>query len=310
MTNIALIFPGQGAQEVGMGKEFYETSPEARAVFDSADTVIPGLSGVIFNGPAEKLTSTAFCQPGIFTYSLAALAALKAHPKFQNLTPSFAAGLSLGELSAVAAAGALSFEQTLKLVERRSFFMDEACRQKKGAMAAVIGFSAPGGDKKLLEICREAGCEVANFNSPDQIVITGEAGKVAAASKKIEEAGAKRVIALDVAGAFHSSLMAPAVPEFQAELAKVQFAEPAFPVVANVDGRPAGTGAKIRENLTTQITSPVQWVQTVETMAAAGVTTFLEIGPGTVLKGLIRKINRDLTVINIRTPQDIENIDI
>ena len=311
---VAYIFPGQGAQHQGMGREFYETSPHAKAVFDAADKIIPGLTDVIFNGPAEKLTSTKYCQPAIFTFSVAALKAIEAHPKFKNITPLFACGLSLGEYSALTACGALSFEETLKLVERRSFYMEEATRLKKGAMAAVIGFparggSASGGDKdKLIEICRQAGAEVANFNSPDQIVITGEAEKVAKASEAIQAAGAKRVIPLDVSGAFHSSLMRPAAAKFETELKKITFKSPRFPILSNVDAKPEADPEKIRRNLALQITSSVQWVDSIRAIAAAGVTTFLEIGPGNVLKGLIRKIDPALSVQNIAKPEDIEKL--
>ncbi|MBI5149227.1 MAG: ACP S-malonyltransferase [Candidatus Omnitrophica bacterium] len=301
---VALIFPGQGAQSAGMGREFYETSLQAKAVFDAADKIIPGLTGVIFNGPPEKLTSTKYCQPAIFTFSVAALKALEAHPKFKNITPCFACGLSLGEYSALAACGTLSFEETLTLVERRSFYMEEATRLKKGAMAAVIGFDKD----KLVEICRQTGAEVANFNSPEQIVITGEAGKVAKASEAIQAAGAKRVIPLEVSGAFHSSLMRPAAAKFEANLAKAPLRPPRFPVLSNVDARPEIDPEKIRRNLALQITSPVQWVDSVRAIAAAGVTMFLEIGPGTVLKGLVRKIDSNLIVHNIRTPKDIEDL--
>lgn len=304
MNNVALIFPGQGAQAVGMGREFYDHSPQAKSVFDQADTVIKGLSEVIFNGPAEKLTSTAYCQPGIFTFSMAALKALEAHEVYQNISPKFAAGLSLGECSAVCASGALKFEEALRLVERRSFHMEEATKAKKGAMAAVIGM-----EKDLLvSICEEAGAQVANYNSPDQIVITGEENKVKAASLKIQEAGAKRVIALDVSGAFHSSLMAPAVEQFKLDLNKAPFKDARVPVVSNVDGLPASAPQKIIENLARQITSSVRWVDAVQYIASKGVTTFIEIGPGTVLKGLIRKIDRNLTVYTIQTPQDIEKL--
>lgn len=304
MTPVALIFPGQGAQHVGMGKDFYDASPEAKAVFDQADTVIDGLSDVIFNGPQEKLTETAYCQPGIFTFSVAALAALKAHPKFAGLQPKFACGLSLGEYSALTASGALPFAETLKLVERRSFFMEEACRAEKGSMAAVIGFD----ETKLQAVCRETGAEVANYNTPEQIVITGKAACVEAAVTKIAELGAKRVIPLDVSGAFHSNLMAPAVPKFREELDKAAFYDPEFPVIANVNGVPASAAAEIKDNLTTQITSSVQWVKTIHAIAEAGVTDLLEVGPGNVLKGLVRKIDRNLKVYNIRTPDDIEKL--
>lgn len=304
MINIALIFPGQGAQEVGMGKEFYETSPEAKAIFDSADKIIPNLKEVVFNGPQEKLTLTAFCQPGIFSFSVAALKALQANPKYKNCNPRFTAGLSLGEYSALVASGALSFEEALRLVERRSFFMEEATKLAKGKMSAIIGFDKD----KIIEICKKIGAEVANFNAPDQIVITGEAIKVEEAGKLMAEAGAKRVIPLDVSGAFHSSLMKPAADKFASELNKFTFQKPQIPILSNVDAVPCSEPKRISTNLAKQITSSVQWVDTIQYIASQGVATFLEIGPGNVLKGLIRKINKDLTVHNIRTPQDIENL--
>jgi len=305
MKDVALIFPGQGAQTVGMGREFYETSSAAKQIFEQADEIIAGLSDVIFNGPAEKLTSTAFCQPAIFTMSVAALAALREHTQFQNITVKFSCGLSLGEYPALVACGALEFDATLKLVERRSSFMDEATQLEKGAMSAVIGFDRD----KIEAICTETGAEVANYNSPDQIVITGIAQKVEAASVKIKEAGAKRVIALDVSGAFHSTLMAPAAEKFKEELETIELAEPQYPIIGNVNGVPTSDPSEIKANLASQITSSVQWVKTVEHIVSEKIDTFIEIGPGTVLKGLIRKIDRTLTVHNIQKPEDIEALE-
>ncbi len=304
MVNVALIFPGQGAQFVGMGKEFYDSSAPAKKVFDSAQSIIPGLTGITFNGPPEKLTSTAFCQPAIFTFSCAALEALRAHPKGKNITPKFTCGLSLGELTAVYACGALSFEETLRLVQRRAALMEEATKIKKGAMAAVIGFDK----EKIQSICKENGAEVANFNSPEQVVITGEADAVAKASAAIKAAGAKRVIPLDVSGAFHSSLMASAVPGFQSALKNVPFKSAQFLILSNVDAAPTGDVEKIRQNLARQITSSVQWVDSVNAIAKEGVKDFIEIGPGTVLKGLIRKIDSTLVVHNIQSPEDLQNL--
>ena len=304
MTKVALIFPGQGAQKVGMGKEFYDSSVEAKNIFNQADQIIEGLSDVVFNGTQEKLTTTEFCQPAIFTFSIAALKAFQAHQKFQDIEPRFTCGLSLGEYSALVASEALSFEETLKLVKQRSFFMEEATQLKKGAMSAIIGFDK----EQLIEICQQTGAEVANFNTPEQIVITGDADKVLKASQMIEEGGAKRVIPLDVSGAFHSSLMQSAVPKFEEELKKIKFLNSKFPVVGNVDGKPADNAEEIQKKLASQITSSVQWVSSIEYIASQGVTHFLEIGPGNILKGLVRKINRSLKVQNIRTPEDIEKL--
>jgi len=303
MTQVALIFPGQGAQKVGMGREFYDSSPEAKAVFDEANRVLGnGLTDVIFNGPAEKLTSTAYCQPGILVFSLAALAAFRAHPKYKLIEPKFTAGLSLGEYTALAASGALPLEATLKLVAKRCAYMEEATRQAAGKMAAIIGMEKD----KVVEICRRTGAEVANFNSPAQIVITGHASKVEAACEVFRQEGAKSVIPLDVSGAFHSSLMQSAADKFRADLQAVRLSKPSIAVAANVNGLPADDPAVILQNLSSQMTSSVQWVDTVTNIAKAGVTTFIEIGPGKVLCGLIKRIDRSLKTCNIETPADIE----
>lgn len=305
MTTIALIFPGQGAQKVGMGSEFYQSSPEAKAIFDQADEILGnGLRDVILNGPQEKLTTTAYCQPAILTMSVAALKSFEVHPKFKNIDVKFAAGLSLGEYSALVASGAMSFADTLRLVERRSFFMEEATKVQHGKMAAIIGLKKD----VITQVCQETGAQVANFNSPEQIVITGHAAKVEAACEKLKAAGAKSVIALDVSGAFHSTLMQSAADHFVGELSKVKFSNPRISLISNVDALPTMDSATIQKNLGLQITSSVQWVASVEYMAAQGVEDFVEIGPGKVLKGLIRRINPALRVHNIEKPADIDGL--
>ncbi len=302
MTNVALIFPGQGAQRIGMGREFYDASPEARKIFDQAELIIgSGFKQIIFEGPQEKLTSTAYCQPAILTMSIAALKAFEAHSKFKNVRIRYAAGLSLGEYSALASAGVLSFEETLKLVVKRAAFMEEATKQAKGAMAAVIGFDAA----KLKEICQQTGAEVANFNSKEQIVITGHADKVAAACELIKTAGAKTAIPLEVSGAFHSTLMRPAAVKFEQAVGSVVITPGALQVISNVNALPHTEVDQIRRNLVAQITSSVQWVASVEYMMSQGVSDFIEIGPGKVLRGLIRKIDANARVVNIEKPDDI-----
>lgn len=305
MTTIALIFPGQGAQKVGMGSEFYQSSPEAKAIFDQADEILGnGLREVILNGPQEKLTTTAYCQPAILTMSVAALKSFEAHPKFKTVDVKFAAGLSLGEYSALVACGAMTFADTLRLVERRSFFMEEATKVQHGKMAAIIGLKKD----VIAQVCQETGAQVANYNSPEQIVITGHAAKVEAACEKLRAAGAKSVIPLDVSGAFHSALMQSAADHFVGELSKVKFANPRVSLISNVDALPTTESATIQKNLGLQITSSVQWVASAEYMAAQGVEDFVEIGPGKVLKGLIRRINPALRVHNIEKPSDIDGL--
>ncbi|MDE2223263.1 MAG: ACP S-malonyltransferase [Candidatus Omnitrophica bacterium] len=302
MVDIALIFPGQGAQKVGMGLEFFQNSPQAKTIFEQADQICAnGLMKAIFEGPEEKLTSTAYCQPAIFTMSVAALEAFKSHPKFKNYNVKFTAGHSLGEYAALYAAGVMSFSDALRLVQKRAACMEEAGRQNQGAMAAVIGFDAA----KLIEICGRTGAEIANFNSNEQIVITGHKPKVEAAMEAIKAAGGQKIIPLAVSGAFHSSLMKSAADKFAVALKSISFRPSSVPVLSNVTGQPHAA-SEIQANLAQQITSSVQWVKDVQFMAGNGVLQFIEIGPGKVLKGLIRRIDPNLTVSNIEKPQDLE----
>ena len=304
MSKVAYIFPGQGTQTVGMGKEFYEKVEASRKIFDQAEEVVPGLKDIIFEGPQEKLTLTAYCQPAIVTVSMAAVAALKIHPKFQEITPCFSCGLSLGEYSALAAAEVFSVDTALRLVKKRSALMEEATKANPGTMAAVLGFDT----EKLIDICKDEGAEIANFNSYDQVVITGKKDRVESACRELEKQGAKRVIPLDVSGAFHSSLMQDAAVKFFDVLKTIVYNVPKFPVFTNVDGLPVRNPDNFEKLLYQQITSSVQWVKTIENIKEKGVTTFLELGPGNVLKGLLRKIDRSLKVINIQTPEDIEKV--
>ena len=310
MTEVALIFPGQGAQFVGMGKEFYETSPQAKAIFDEAAQICAnGLLKVMFEGPEEQLTQTAYCQSAILTMSIAALRAFEAHPKFQAVKIKYAAGLSLGEYSALAASKTISFADTLRLVQKRGAFMEEAAKEAKGAMAAVIGFDK----NKLVDICRQTGAEVANFNSHEQIVITGHADKVEVAIEMIKAAGpagsgagGQKIIPLTVSGAFHSSLMQSAANKFKTVLSGVAIVPTDIKVITNVNGLPQDDAQTIRNNLAKQITACVQWVVSIEYMINCGINEFIEIGPGKVLKGLIRRINPNVTVHNIEKPADLE----
>jgi [acyl-carrier-protein] S-malonyltransferase len=302
MKAIALIFPGQGAQKVGMGQEFYDAVPAAKAVFEKANQVLgEDISRIIFEGPEDRLMSTAYCQPAIFTMSMAALEAFRVSDKFRNVSVKFTAGLSLGEYGAMCAAGVISFADTLKLIQKRGAFMEEATKANPGKMAAIIGFDKD----KLVAICQAAGCEVANFNAPDQIVITGKTDAVAKACQMVTEAGGKKVIPLDVSGAFHSSLMKTAADKFAEALKGFELKTTDVKVISNVTGAPQLSAEEIRQNLPKQIHSSVKWVDSVTFLSSQGITNLVEIGPGRVLKGLIRKIDPALNVHNVQVPDDI-----
>ena len=288
-----------------MGKDLAEAYPRARALFEEADSALGyGLSELCWKGPTEKLTRTEHCQPALYVTSLAALAALESEleSRGQRLSPKAAAGLSLGEYTAMAAAGALSFSDGLRLVRLRGEAMEEAARSSPGTMASVLGLEL----EPLEAICAQTGAQVANLNAPGQIVISGSPEAVGAASVKAKEGGAKRVVPLEVGGAFHSRLMQPAAARLEQALAGVEIHPPRFGVLSNVTGSYHTSSGEVRILLVEQLTRPVRWVDCVRTMVQGGSSTFLEVGPGTVLKGLVRKIQPEATVHPVGSTAEVK----
>lgn len=298
----ALLFSGQGAQAVGMGKDLADNHPAAAALFRKADTILGySLSHKAFEGPAEELTRTSVCQPALYVHGLATLAVLKEH------LPSFsfdvAAGLSLGEFTAHAAAGTFDFGTGLRLVDQRSRFMQEACEATEGGMAAIIGADEQG----VRNLAAAADVDVANFNSPGQIVISGEKSKIALAVGMAKEYGARKAVELTVAGAFHSRLMEPAYQRLAEVLAGTPVTIPRVPVVGNVDARPADSHAAIRKSLADQVTGSVCWTASIEYMIDhLGITRFLELGPGGVIAGLVGRIRKGTEVISISDTESLK----
>ncbi len=294
--NVFWVFSGQGAQAVGMGRDLYDASAAARAIFDEADSVLGySLRAICFDGPAEKLTESRYCQPAIYTVSCAALAAFR--ERFPQAKAMAAAGLSLGEYGALYAADAFSFADGLRLLARRGELMDQACRATNGGMASVLG-----GDADLIrEVCIACGVDVANYNSPGQIVISGEKSKLETAVNTLKERGMKRVIPLNVAGAYHSCLMAGAGEALKDILASAPLRVPAIPVYHNFSAAPAASVEELRANLSCQVAGSVRWEECVRAMAAAGGDTMIEFGPGTVLTGLMRRTLPELTCFNINS---------
>lgn len=299
MGKVAFVFPGQGAQAVGMGRDAYDSVPAARAVFDRGDEALGfPLSRLAFDGPEEELRQTANTQPALLATSIALLEAYKP----LGMKPDFTAGHSLGEYSALVCAGVLSFDDAIRLVRARGQFMEQAVPGGQGAMAAVLGAEREPLQALCAEISASVGLvELANINCPGQIVISGSARGVAAAVERGKEAGAKRVIPLDVSGPFHSSLMQPASDALAGELERVTFRDAAIPVVANVHARPVTSGGELRALLVQQVVSPVLWEDTIRFLIGEGVDTFVEIGSGTVLAGLIKKIDKSVQVISVNS---------
>jgi [acyl-carrier-protein] S-malonyltransferase len=318
----ALLFAGQGAQAVGMGKDFAAAFPSAQAWFDRANAALGyDLAAVCFNGPDAELTKTEHAQPGIFLVSWVAFQLLmekvqSPKSKIQSHGPTetaldvghstldfqATAGLSLGEFTALTAAGALSFEDGLRVVRQRGRFMQEACEATRGGMAAVIGLD----EAPAREVCAEAGVVLANLNCPGQLVISGETEKIAKAIDLAKAKGARKAIPLPVAGAYHSPLMASAQPKLAAELAKASITVTTVPVISNVSALPHGRPDGISSRLVEQVTSPVLWEQSMRVLLAQGFTRFIELGPGTALSGFMKRIDKSAQMLNVADVASLE----
>jgi len=306
--SIALLFPGQGSQYVGMGKDLCEAFPEARRVFDDADAALGfSISKICFEGPEDELKRTANTQPAILTHSIAVLRVLEARHPDTLAGASAAAGHSLGEYSAGVAAGAFAFGDAVKVVHLRGKFMQEAVPEGVGAMAAILGLAPDAVSSACDDAAVETGKIVspANFNSPEQTVIAGHAEGVARASDICRERGAKKAIPLPVSAPFHCALMEPAAERLRPVLEALAIAAPRIPIVTNVDAREAVNSEEVRAALARQVASPVRWVESIERLAATGITEARELGPGAVLAGLVRRIRKDLAVVSVGKAEQV-----
>jgi [acyl-carrier-protein] S-malonyltransferase len=303
---IAFVFPGQGSQKVGMGRALADTFPVCRGTFDEADAALgEPLGGLCFDGPEDRLTLTENTQPAILAVSVAAARLLES----VGVLPAFVAGHSLGEYSANVAAGTFEFADAVRTVRQRGRYMQEAVPVGTGAMSAILGLDAA----RVFQACEEASegevVSPANLNGPGQVVIAGTTAAVARAGARARALGAKRVVPLPVSAPFHCALMKPAQDRLAPELRALQTREPRVPIVANVDAEPKRRAADAVEALVAQVSSPVRWEDVVRRLASEGVTTYVEVGPGTVLSGLIRKIQRDATVLAFGSPDDLAAVE-
>lgn len=301
MSKTALLFAGQGAQTVGMGRDLAAAYPSAQSLFDQADAALGyGLSGICFAGPESELTRTENAQPGIYLISWVAFQLLK--ERVPALSFQATAGLSLGEFTALAAAGAMSFEEGLKVVRLRGRFMQEACEATQGGMAAVIGLD----EASTREVCEATGVTLANLNCPGQIVISGAADLIPAAVEACKAKGAKKAIPLTVAGAYHSPLMASAQPKLAEALAGITLRDPRVPTIANVTAEPHGAAGTISNLLVRQVTSSVRWEASMRALIAQGFTRFIELGPGNALAGFMKRIDKSVQVLGV---SDVASLD-
>ena len=296
MTKTAWVFPGQGSQAVGMCRDLYDNVKSAREVFEQADRALGlPLSRLCFEGPEEELRQTINAQPALVTAAFACLEAAKELNGDKLTKPDYAAGHSLGEYTALAVAGVFDFATAVKLARERGRLMHEVGQITPGGMAAILGLD----EAKLAEVCHQTGTVMANINCPGQIVISGGADKITKAMELAKAAGASRAIPLQVSGAFHSPLMRSMVEPISIIIKSTPFKDPAIPVIANMTAAPLTKAEAVKEELINQLTNPVQWQRSIEYMVGQGVGTFIEIGPGKVLTGLIRRINKDVTTRNI-----------
>ncbi len=306
LVKAAYVFPGQGAQSVGMGRDLYQDFELAKDVFDQADQALGfPLSRLCFDGPEEELRQTINAQPAIVTASFACLEACR-EAGVGLPSPSFVAGHSLGEYTALAAAGVLDFADAVYLSRERGRLMHEAGQMTPGGMAAIIGLD----EAPLTELCAKTGAQVANFNCPGQTVISGAEDSINKAVELAKDKGAHRAIPLQVSGAFHTPLMRPAVDGMAKIIAKLEFRDPTTPIIGNTTAQPLATAPAVKEELLYQLCNCVQWQRSVEYMIARGVSTFIEIGPGKVLAGLIKRIDRDVKILNIGDVESVRNFSV